>query len=104
MDTRTVLTIAGMAAVTYLIRSLPQLVLGDRRIPTGLDRYLRYLAHALIAAVIAVSLFLARGRIETEAAPARAAALAAAIVVAAWSGRPVLGMVAGAAVVAAFAA
>lgn len=98
MDARTLLIIGGMALATFAIRVLPQLFLAGRHVPEGLDRYLRYLAHALIAAVVSVSLFFAGGRLETDAAPGRAAALAVAVVVSAWSRRPVLGMAAGAAV------
>ncbi len=103
MDTRTLLIIGGMALVTFVIRALPQVLLAGRHVPEALDRYLRYLAYALIAAVVSVSLFFAGGRLETDAAPARAAALAVAVVVAARSRRPILGMVAGAIVVLAFA-
>ena len=96
MDARTLLIITGMGLATFAIRALPQLLFAGRHVPEGLDRYLRYLAHALIAAVVSVSLFFAGGRLETEAVPGRTAALAVAVVVSAWSKRPILGMVAGA--------
>lgn len=87
--------IVGMGLVTYLIRALPQLLFVGRGVPEALDRYLRYLAYALIASVVATSLFFAGTRFEAAAAPRRAAALVVAVAVATWSGRPLLGMLAG---------
>ena len=87
--------IIGMGLVTYLIRVAPQVFFVGRRFPDAFDRYLRYLAYALIASIISTSLFLSGPRFEAAAASHRVLALLVAILVAFWSRRPVLGMLAG---------
>lgn len=95
MDTTRITIIVGMGLVSYLIRVAPQLFLGGRSFSNAFERYLRYLSYALIASIISTSLFLAGPRFEAAAAPHRALALAAAILVASWSKKPLLGMLTG---------
>lgn len=95
MDTTRVLTIVGMGLVTYLVRVLPQLYLAGRRIPAGTDRYLQYLAYALMASIIAVSLFFAGAQLELSSAPTRGAALLVAVLTAYGSRNALLGWVLG---------
>lgn len=87
--------IVGMAIMTYLIRVVPQVFFVGLSFPEGLDRYLRYLAYALIAGIISTSLFLSGSHFEAAVAPQRALALLAAVIVASWSGRSLLGMLVG---------
>ncbi|HWP33995.1 MAG TPA: AzlD domain-containing protein, partial [Thermodesulfobacteriota bacterium] len=87
MDPGRLALIVAMGVLTYLMRALPQLVLVRRPIPPGLDRYLRYLACALIASVIASTLFFSGPGFDAAAAPRRAAALAVSVALAAASGR-----------------
>ena len=87
--------IVGMAIMTYLIRVVPQVFFVGISCPEGLDRYLRYLAYALIAGIISTSLFLSGSHFEAAVAPQRALALLAAVIVASWSGKALLGMLVG---------
>jgi branched-subunit amino acid transport protein len=87
--------IVGMAIMTYLFRVVPQVFFVGLRFPEGLDRYLRYLSYALIAGIISTGLFLSGTHFEAAAAPQRALALLAAVLVASWSGRSLLGMLVG---------
>lgn len=91
-----------MGLVTYLIRVGPQLFLGSRSFPDAFECYLRYVAYALIASIISTSLFLTGARFEGAAAPYRGVALIAAILIAHWSGKPLLGMFVGALLALAF--
>jgi branched-subunit amino acid transport protein len=91
MDTTRVLSIVGMGLVTYAVRALPQLYLGGGRFPAGFDRYLRYLAYALMASIIAVSLFFTGARLEITAVPTRGVALLAAVLAAYWSRNALVG-------------
>lgn len=91
MDTTRILTIVGMGLATYLIRVLPQLYLGGGRFPAAFDRYLQYLAYAMMASIIAVSLFFTGAQIEIAAAPTRGIALLVAVLVAYWSRSALLG-------------
>jgi branched-subunit amino acid transport protein len=95
MDTTRITIIIGMGLVTYLIRVLPQLFFVGRRFPEAFDRYLRYLAYALIASIVSISLFLAGPRFEAASAPPRALALIVAVLLAAWTKSPLMGMVVG---------
>lgn len=95
MDTTRVLTIVGMGLATYLIRVLPQLYLAGRRFPAAFDRYLGYLAYALMASIIAISLFFAGANFEFAAAPTRGLALLAAVLVAYRSRSALLGLAVG---------
>jgi branched-subunit amino acid transport protein len=96
MDPARIAIIVGMGLVTFLIRVVPQLFFAGRSFPEAFERYLRYLSYALIASIVSTSLFLAGPRFEAAAAPHRAFALAVAVLVASWTGRPLLGMVIGA--------
>jgi len=95
MDPARVAIILGMGLVTYVIRAVPQLFFAGRSFPEAFERYLRYLSYALIASIISTSLFLTGSRFEAEAAPYRGLALVAAVLVASWSQRPLLGMLVG---------
>ena len=95
MDTTRLAIIVGMGLLTYLIRIIPQLFLVGRSFPEAFDRYLRYLAYALITSIISTSLFLSGPRFDAGAAPYRGLALVAAILVALWSRSTVVGMLSG---------
>lgn len=95
MDPARTAIIVGMGLVSYVIRALPQLFLGGQSFPQAFERYLRYASYALIASIVSTSLFLAGPRFEAAAAPHRALALTVAVLVASWSGKPLLGMVVG---------
>ena len=95
METARITIIIGMALVTYLIRVVPQLFFVGRTFPEAWDRYLRYLAYALMASIVSTSLFLAGSRFESAAAPVRALALLAAVLLASWTKSPLLGMAVG---------
>ena len=95
MDKTRITIILGMGLVTYLIRVVPQLFFVGRSFPEPFDRYLRYLAYALMASIISTSLFLSGSRFEAAAAPTRATALLAAVLIASWTKIPLLGIVAG---------
>lgn len=95
MDKTQISIIFGMGLVTYLIRVVPQLFFVGRSFPEAFDRYLRYLAYALMASIISTSLFLAGSSFETAAAPTRAMALLVAVLVASWTKNSLLGMVTG---------
>jgi branched-subunit amino acid transport protein len=95
MDRTRVAIIIGMGLVTYLIRVVPQLLLVGRTFPDAGERYLRYLAYAMIASVVATSLFLAGARFEAASAPPRAFALIVAVLLTAWTKNTLLGMITG---------
>ncbi len=95
VETMRITIIVGMALMTYVIRVVPQVFFVGLSFPEGLDRYLRYLAYALVAGIISTSLFLSGSHFEGAAAPQRALALLAAVLVASWSGRSLLGMLVG---------
>ncbi len=95
VDATRIAIIVGMGLVTYLIRVIPQLFFVGRSFPEAVDRFLRYLAYALIASIISTSLFLTGARFEAAAAPWRTVALLVAVLVASRSGRPLLGMLTG---------
>lgn len=84
MDATRLGIIVGMAAVTYLIRIIPQLFFSGR-LSGKWDGYLRYLAYAFIASIICTSLFFVDAQFQTHAAYPRAIALLAAVAVAFWS-------------------
>lgn len=95
MDATRIAIIVGMGLVSYAIRAVPQLFLVGRSFSDAFERYLRYTAYALIASIISTNLFLKGSSFEAAQAPHRALALVAAVLVALWSKRPVLGMLAG---------
>lgn len=96
MDPTRAAIIVGMGLVSYLIRALPQLFLAGRSFPDAFERYLRYISYAIIASIVSTSLFVSGGRFDAVEAPHRGLALAAAVFVASWTGKPLLGMLAGA--------
>lgn len=85
-----------MGLVSYLIRAIPQIFLAGRSFPDVFERYLRYISYALIASIISTSLFLSGSRFDAADAPHRSLALLAAVLVALWTGKPLLGMLIGA--------
>jgi branched-subunit amino acid transport protein len=61
------LTILGMTVVTYLPRFLPTWLLAQRELPTGLQRWLRFVPGAVLAAMLAPSLVLRDGQVSLRA-------------------------------------
>jgi branched-subunit amino acid transport protein len=61
------LTIVGMAAVTYVPRVLPALMLAARSLPALVTDWLRYVPAAVLAAMLAVSLTVSDGRVDLDA-------------------------------------
>ena len=91
--------IAGMALVSYALRVVPQILLTGWSFPAAWDRYLRYLAYALVAGIVATALYLTGGKLDAAAAPRRTLALAISVVIAAKTRSAVTGMVVGTVVV-----
>lgn len=91
MDTTRILIIIGMGLATYLVRALPQLYLAGGRFPAGFDSYLRHLAYALMASIIAISLFFSGAQLEIDTVPTRGTALLVAVLAAYWSRNALLG-------------
>lgn len=92
-----IIFLIGLMALA--VRAIPQLFFVGQRFPEPVDRWLRYVSYALICSIIAVTLFLSGGRIESAAALSRAVALAVAVVVSHRTKSAVTGMIAGAALV-----
>jgi branched-subunit amino acid transport protein len=61
------LTILGMTVVTYLPRFLPTWLLARRRLPEGLQRWLRFVPGAVMAAMLAPALLLREGEVSLHA-------------------------------------
>lgn len=99
MDATRVAIIVGMGLVSYALRLAPQVLLVGWRFPASIDRYLRYLAYALVVSIISTSLFISAGRFDGGAAPRRSLALAVAIAVASRTRSVLAGMLTGTAVV-----
>lgn len=95
MDPARTAIIVGMGLVSYLIRATPQLFLAGRSFPEAFERYLRYISYAIVASIVSSSLFLSGGRFDAADAPHRSLALIVAVFVAAWSKKPLLGMMVG---------
>jgi branched-subunit amino acid transport protein len=93
-----VAVIVGIAAATYLLRVVPQLIAAVQNFPAAADRYLKYLAYALVVSTISISLFIAGGRFDAPAAPRRLVALAIAVAVAAITRNALAGMLTGTAI------
>ena len=87
--------IVGMALVSYALRVVPQLLLTGWSFPPAWDRYLRYLAYALVASIISTTLFLSGAHFDVAAAPRRLIALAIAVAVAMLTRNAAAGMFAG---------
>ena len=95
MDATSVAVIVAMGLVSYALRLAPQALLVGWNFPAAVERYLRYLAYALVVSIISTSLFVAAGRFAEAAAPRRALALAVAIAVAALTRSVLAGMLTG---------
>ncbi len=87
--------IVGMALVSYALRAVPQILLTGWSFPPAWDRYLRYLAYALVASIVSTTLFLSGGRFEAAPAPRRMIALAIAVGVAMLTRNAAIGMFTG---------
>ena len=95
MDAASVAIIVGMALVSYALRLAPQVLLIGWKFPDSVDRYLRYLAYALVVSIISTSLFISAGRFDGGAAPRRSLALAIAVIVAVLTRSVLAGMLTG---------
>ncbi|OGQ82928.1 MAG: hypothetical protein A3F90_00350 [Deltaproteobacteria bacterium RIFCSPLOWO2_12_FULL_60_19] len=95
MDATSVAIIVAMGLVSYALRLAPQVLLVGWKFPASVERYLRYLAYALVVSIISTSLFVSAGRFAGAAAPRRALALAVAIAVAALTRSVLTGMLTG---------
>ncbi len=63
-DTTLLITIIGMALVTYLPRLLPAWLLRGRTLPPFLAAWLRYIPAAVLAALLLPSLLVAGGELN----------------------------------------
>jgi branched-subunit amino acid transport protein len=87
--------IVGMALVSYALRAVPQLILTGWSFPAAWDRYLRYLAYALVAGIVSTTLLLSGTRLDVAAAPRRMTALAIAVAIAWLTRNAAVGMLTG---------
>jgi branched-subunit amino acid transport protein len=87
--------VVGMGLVSYALRAVPQLLLTGWSFPAAWDRYLRYLAYALVASIVSTTLLLSGTRLEVAAAPRRLIALAIAVGVAMLTRNAAVGMFTG---------
>ena len=95
MDATSVAIIVGMGLVSYALRVAPQALLVGWKFSASVERYLRYLAYAMVVSIISTSLFISAGRFAADAAPRRSLALAIAIAVAALTRSVLAGMLTG---------
>jgi branched-subunit amino acid transport protein len=95
MDATSVAIIVAMGLVSYALRLAPQVLLVGWKFPASVERYLRYLAYALVVSIISTSLFISAGSFAGAAAPRRSLALAVAIAVAALTRSVLAGMLTG---------
>jgi branched-subunit amino acid transport protein len=91
--------IVGMAVVSYALRVVPQILLTGWSFPAAWDRYLRLLAYALVAGIVATALYLTNGSFDASAAPRRTVALALAVLITMKTRSAVTGMLVGTVVV-----
>lgn len=103
MDPTSLAIIVAMGLASYALRIAPQVLLVGWKFPASVERYLRYLAYALVVSIISISLFVAAGRFAGAAAPRRSLALAIAIAVTALTKSVLTGMLTGTAVALALA-
>lgn len=87
--------VVGMALVSYALRVVPQLLLTGWSFPESWDRYLRLLAYALVAGIVATALYLTAGNFDAAAAPRRTLALALAVFISYKTRSAVTGMIVG---------
>ena len=66
-ETTILMTLVGMAAVTYLPRLIPAWVLRDKQLPPFLVAWLRYVPVAVLAALLLPSLLIEGDRINFSA-------------------------------------
>jgi branched-subunit amino acid transport protein len=99
MESARLLIIFVMGLLAFAARALPQIFFLQRTFPPAWDLFLRYLSYAFICSIIATTLFMSGGRFESHAAPHRALALLATIVVAHRTKSALIGMIVGAALV-----
>jgi branched-subunit amino acid transport protein len=85
-----------MGFMALALRALPQLFFAGQQFPEAWDRWLRYVSYGLIASIISVTLFVSGSQLESSAAPRRALALLAAVIIARRTGSAVTGMLVGA--------
>lgn len=62
-DGKIILAVLLMAAVTYLPRLLPLLILAGRKLPTDLEIWLSYIPVAVLASLLGPSLFITEGKL-----------------------------------------
>ncbi|MGE5302269.1 MAG: AzlD domain-containing protein [Alphaproteobacteria bacterium] len=99
MEATRLLIIFIMGLLAFGMRVLPQIFFLGRTFPPAWDLFFRYLSYALICSIVSTTLFMAAGHFESQAAPHRAVALFATIVVAQRTRSAVTGMIIGATVV-----
>jgi len=87
-----------MALATYLLRVIPQLIAAVQNFPAAADRYLKYVAYALVVSTVSISLFVTGGRFDSPAAPRRLIALAIAVAIATITRNALAGMLTGTAI------
>lgn len=87
--------VVGMALVSYALRVVPQLLLTGWSFPPAWDRYLRYLAYAMVASIVSTTLYLTGARFDAGAAPRRSLALVVAVLVASLTRSALTGMLVG---------
>jgi branched-subunit amino acid transport protein len=87
-----IIFIIGLMA--FAVRTVPQMFFVGEKFPETWDRWLRYLSYGFVCSIISVTLFMSGARIETTAAPGRAVALAATILIAHKTKSAVTGMIA----------
>ncbi len=87
--------IVGMGLVSYALRVVPQILLTGWSFPAAWDRYLRYLAYALVASIVSTTLLLSGAHLDAAAAPRRLIALTIAVSIAMWTRNAAAGMFAG---------
>jgi len=99
MEATRLLIILIMGLLAFGMRVLPQIYFLGRTFPPAWDLFFRYLSYALICTIVSTTLFMAAGHFESQAAPHRAVALLATIVVAQRTRSAVTGMIIGTIVV-----
>lgn len=66
MDLRILVVIIGMAAVTYVPRVLPILILTRLKLPSVIMEWLEFIPAAILAALLTSVLFLRNGQVSME--------------------------------------
>lgn len=68
MTNNLALVVIGMAAVTYLPRMLPLVLLKDMRLPARVNAFLRFIPSAALSALIFPEVFHSTGSVSSAAA------------------------------------